>query len=98
MSYKPTLPQSQAALAARRHADLLREVFEVQLVVAIGLILEQRRRRAAGDTCDICTGDVLFDGDAIAVEAFLVDLTPHQLRLLRKIALGIEPVCLGPVS
>ena len=82
MPYKPAPPKSQAALAARLRADLLREVSEVRLVAVIGLILERRIIGTAGD--------IRFDGDKIDVEAFTADATPRRLVLLRELALAID--------
>jgi hypothetical protein len=62
--------------------EILRTVPRPRLSAAIGFVLEARHRRVAGET-----GDFQVKVD---VEAFVATCTVRQLKLLRKLALGLE--------
>jgi hypothetical protein len=65
--------------------EILRTVPRLRLIVAVGFILEARDRRATGET-----DGLVIEGDKVDVEAFMATCTVRQLKMLRKIALGLE--------
>jgi hypothetical protein len=67
---------------------LLRDVPRERLVAAISLILAQRAGAPLGGH---------FDGDAVDVEAFVATADRRQVRLLRKIAMGLKITCEGRI-
>jgi hypothetical protein len=65
--------------------EILRTVPEPRLIAAIGSILAQRQRRAAG-----LPDDALVEVKEVNVEEFVATCTKRQLRLLREIVLGLD--------
>src|SRR5262245_26353984 len=82
-----------------KKSALAREILDTvprdRLVAAVGFILAHRQARAAGlpDLPDENSGEAPILVDRMAmndVETFLSTASARQLRLLRKIALGLE--------
>jgi hypothetical protein len=81
-------------------AKLKREVGMPRLIAAIGLVIQQRRKRAGKDWEDFSLSEELRPNETPEqmVDRFLSETSTQQLKMLREIAKGLRLDDARPVS